>query len=408
MKAFYRMCVSILLLFLVLFAVSNYIIGQMRNDAENHEYRVEISRLCRRIAAGEEPDLHSCKYVTDVRAYDGSSSFYSLSGTFAVQEVNGTLYRFDYLPGNSSYRIRVIVNGVLAVMLLMIAAMLFYIYRMLLIPFRKMNDLPKELAKGNLTAPLPEHQTRFFGQFVWGINMLRETLEQAKQRELEMQKEQQTLILSVSHDIKTPLSAIKLYAKALEKGLYPDEEKRRETAAKISSNVDQIEQFVSDLTRNASEDFMTVDVQNSEFYLGDLIESLREMYEEKFMIQQIPFEIADYRNCMLFGDAERAVEVMQNLLENVLKYCIGGKAQIRFATEEDCQLVTVTNTKCTLPESEAVHMFDSFWRGSNSSGRSGNGLGLFICRKLMQAMNGEIFAQITNGEMQVTAVFRRI
>ena len=154
------MCVSILLLFLVLFAVSNYIIGQMRNDTENHEYRVEISRLCRRIAAGEEPDLHSCKYVIDVRAYDGSSSFYSLSGTFAVQEVNGNLYRFDYLPGNSSYRIRVIVNGVLAVMLLMIAAMLFYIYRMLLIPFRKMNDLPKsiETTSSAISAALKEDQ----------------------------------------------------------------------------------------------------------------------------------------------------------------------------------------------------------------------------------------------------------
>lgn len=73
-----------------------------------------------------------------------------------------------------------------------------------------MRDIPYELARGNLTAPIKENKYRFFGKFTWGINLLRE---------------KKTLILSLSHDIKTPLSAIHLYAKALSKGLYKEHEK---------------------------------------------------------------------------------------------------------------------------------------------------------------------------------------
>lgn len=405
MKMFRTVFITVIAVFLVLMGILEFFL-LYQPDRNDGYYRVEAKRLADELRETGTYDLSKYPHLTAVHtAADGP--LYDTASHYFILEAAGTQYRVEYDPepkNNLFWK----VNAILVLMLLLLLALLLYFRKHIIIPFSRLNNVPRELAKGNLAVPIPEEKSRFFSKFTWGVNQLRETIEDSRKKEITMQRDKKLLLLSLSHDIKTPLSAIKLYAKALEKGLYPDEEKRRETAAKISSNVDQIEQFVSDLTRNASEDFMTVDVQNSEFYLGDLIESLREMYEEKFMIQQIPFEIADYRNCMLFGDAERAIEVMQNLLENVLKYCIGGKAQIRFATEEDCQLVTVTNTKCTLPESEAVHMFDSFWRGSNSSGRSGNGLGLFICRKLMQAMNGEIFAQITNGEMQVTAVFRRI
>ena len=81
-----------------------------------------------------------------------------------------------------------------------------------------MSEVSIELAKGNLSAHVKEDKNKFFGKFLWGIDMLRENLENNKEKELQLQKEKKTLILSISHDIKTPLSAIKLYAKALKNG----------------------------------------------------------------------------------------------------------------------------------------------------------------------------------------------
>ena len=88
----------------------------------------------------------------------------------------------------------------------------------------KKNHVPKELAKGNLAVPISEEKSRFFGEFTWGVNLLRESIENSRKKEITMQKDKKLLLLSLSHDIKTPLSAIKLNAKALARGLYKNEE----------------------------------------------------------------------------------------------------------------------------------------------------------------------------------------
>lgn len=77
-----------------------------------------------------------------------------------------------------------------------------------------------ELAKGNLSVPIKAEKSKFLGRFLWGMDMLRETLEGNKEKELALQKEKKTLILSLTHDIRTPLSAIRLYAKALAEEIY--------------------------------------------------------------------------------------------------------------------------------------------------------------------------------------------
>ena len=75
------------------------------------------------------------------------------------------------------------------------------------------------------------------------------------------------------------------------------------------------------------------------------------------------------------------------------------------SSEENCMLITVKNSGCTLPETELPHVFESFWRGANAGEQKGSGLGLYIARQLMLKMGGEIFAEIVDGEMCVTAVF---
>ena len=99
--------------------------------------------------------------------------------------------------------------------------------------------------------------------------------------------------------------------------------------------------------------------------------------------------------------------MLQNIIENAIKYGDGHYIRLTFSDEEDCRLITVTNSGCTLPEQELVHIFDSFKRGSNVGSKSGSGLGLYICRQLMDAMKGDVFAEIQGGDMCVTVVCRK-
>ncbi len=110
--------------------------------------------------------------------------------------------------------------------------------------------------------------------------------------------------------------------------------------------------------------------------------------------------------------------MLQNIIENAVKYGDGRKISIAFSREDDCQLIHIRNSGCTLSKNELPHIFDSFWRGSNTGSNSGSGLGLYICRTLsgsglglyicrtlMRKMNGDIFAEIQDSYMIVTTVF---
>ena len=143
-----------------------------------------------------------------------------------------------------------------------------------------------------------------------------------------------------------------------------------------------------------------------EFYLDDLMKNLRDYYKEKLKLLQIEFEVGAFANTLVRGDLDRGIEVLQNMMENAIKYGDKQKITISVAEEEGCQLITVKNGGCQLPEQELPHIFDSFWRGSNVSRTEGSGLGLYICRQLMKKMDGDIFAVIEGDEMEVTAVFR--
>lgn len=95
-------------------------------------------------------------------------------------------------------------------------------------------------------------------------------------------------------------------------------------------------------------------------------------------------------------------------MENAVKYGAGSPVNIAFSDEEDCRLVTISNAGCTLSDNEILHIFDSFWRGSNSEKVPGSGLGLYICRKLMQQMDGEVFAEKEGDVLKVSVVFRKL
>jgi len=221
---------------------------------------------------------------------------------------------------------------------------------------------------------------------------------------MELLKEKKTMILSISHDINTPLSAIKLSTKALSSGLYPDADKQREVLAQVARKAVEIENFVSDIIKISKEDLVRIEVGKEELYLSQIIDRISVDYEEKLDLQKTELLIDSFTNRMLLGDLERLVEVFQNLMENAIKYGDGKQVRVSFATEEDFQLVTVANTGNSLSEGELIHVFESFWRGSNVENAAGSGLGLYICRQLMRQMDGDIYAQIVGDTFCVTVV----
>ena len=192
----------------------------------------------------------------------------------------------------------------------------------------------------------------------------------------------------------------------MERGLYDnDKEKKDRIAGVINEKCTEIKSYVDQIIKASKDDVLELDVNNKEFYLSEILNSIKSVYLDKLELLQTKFSIGAYSECMLKGDPDRAVEVIQNLLENAIKYGDGKEVSITFSREENSQLISVVNTGCTLKDTELPHIFDSFWRGSNTGANAGSGLGLYICRQLMNRMGGDIFAEIKDKKMVVTAVF---
>ena len=422
MKKINLMIAGVLVFYMVLLIAALFL-WQKQGTEYGREYLVEVNRLMKGMEEKEQfsmPDLHELEYIESVSylsAVDADNTqkteefFYHKNGyethvepLIADGNVLGFV-RFDYRNIQNAPEWMLFFCGLLVVSTIFVLTVLVYVRNKVLKPFSTLSNVPYELSKGHLQPEIEENKNRFFGKFMWGVAMLSDSLKSAQRKTLKLEKEKKMLLLSISHDIKTPLNSIKLYAKALEEDLYETQEKKQDVFRKIGSLSGEIEKFVGEIVRTSSEEILAIEVEDSEFYLKDLVEMIKEYYEPKCRLVMMSFAIGSYENRLIKGDKDKAFEVVENIMENAFKYGDGKLIEISFYEEDCCQLIRIKNTGEPVKPEEMPHLFDSFYRGSNVSAQEGNGLGLYICREIMQKMGGEIFAERKEDGMSFQLVF---
>lgn len=423
MKKYNRLIVISIAVWLVLALVTGYSINRLEIQ-RNTQYKVEINRLYHSLSGRLDPDrldLRSCKWVKAVNVLTKAeledeqrvTAFYETDNNYEIEvrpvHDNGELVgfiRFDYDKplANAGYLFWIMEISLLF-MEAFLLIMLFYLKYKVLNPFHKMSQIPHELAQGHLKGIVKEEKNKFFGQFLWGIGQLKETLDVSQKRTLQLEKEKKTLLLSLSHDIKTPLNTIKLYAKALEEDIYAEKQEKQHAAHQIGEKTIEIEKYVEEIMKHSREEILDIQVKPGEFYLKDLMKKVLDTYQEKCAIRLVELKVQSYENRLLNGDIDRAMEVFENIFENAFKYGDGRTIEISFWEEDDCQLIRIFNTGEPVSENDFNHIFESFFRAVNSEGQLGNGLGLYICREIMRKMGGTIFAERTEEGMAFIIVF---
>ncbi len=266
-----------------------------------------------------------------------------LSSASGGEQIMGYL-RFDYQRAAPDRQYFILIEGVLLLMELFLLGVLIYLKHHLIQPFHRMQDMTYELAKGNLQGDVKADRNKYFGKFLWGLSELKDALRVSRKRELELQREKKLLLLSLSHDIKTPLSMIKLYAKVLEDDIYQTVDERRSAYRQIGEKAAQIENFVGEIVRASREDIIQIEVVKGEFYLRELVRWVEAVYGEKCALRKCVLTVGTYQNRIFQGDLNRLMEVFGNLFENAFKYGDCREIQISFYEEDYCQLIRVFNT----------------------------------------------------------------
>ena len=322
---------------------------------------------------------------------------------YAGTELAGFL-RMDIQRENNAGLLVSVLEISLLLLEMTVLSVLFYLRFRILVPFLRMQQLTYELSRGNLKGEIMQEKNRYFGRFEWSLAQLKDNLEVRRKRELELLKERKLLLLSLSHDIKTPLATIQLYNRALQAGVYDTEEKRTEIYRQIERKINEIESYLEQLLSASREELMDIEVKQGEFYLDELMGQVLSVYREQCELRKIELSVGTYENRLFKGDLHRLVEVFENIFENAFKYGDGRRIEISFYEEDYCQLIRVFNTGEPVAENDFAHLFESFFRGSNTRRRQGNGLGLYIAREILHKTGGEIFAESEENGMAFVVV----
>ena len=265
---------------------------------------------------------------------------------------------------------------------------MLYFYHTRMKPFQKLKGFAERIADGNLDIPLQMDRRNVFGAFTESFDIMRTELKRARIAEAKANRAKRELTAQLSHDIKTPVASIKA---ASEVGFaIAENDKIKENYVRIIQKADQIDTLVTNLFTAAIEELEHLEVVPLDLdgrTLAQILESADYMGRAKLPV--IP-------DCLLYADKLRLQQVFDNIFANSYKYA-NTDILVSAKKEAGCLLVSIEDRGGGVKEEERPLLTEKFKRGSNAGQIEGAGLGLYISKRFLQEMGGELILE--NGEM---------
>jgi len=275
---------------------------------------------------------------------------------------------------------------IIAAFALALAALVAVILaRVFLQPIKRLADATHRLAAGQHATRVPVQSADELGRLAADFNHLAEALEKNEQL-------RRRFMADVSHELRTPLAVLSGELEALEDGVRP---LSRESLASLRAEVSALGKLVDDLNQLALADVGALAYRKEALDVVPLLEQAVGSYRERIAERQLTLEIRLDEKAPVFGDADRLTQLFRNLLENSARYTDRG-GRLRVAARRDGAKVAIDfeDSAPGVPSDSLPHLFERFYRVDSSRSRAngGAGLGLAICRNIVQAHGGDIAA----------------
>jgi signal transduction histidine kinase len=228
-----------------------------------------------------------------------------------------------------------------------------YLNHTIIRPFHKMKKFAGNIAAGNLDVPLKIDRSNIFGVFTESFDIMRET----------------------------PLASIKAVSELML--VTTENERTAEKLKIIGMKAEQIETLLNNLFHATLKELQELTVTVAEIQsttLPGLIHNADYEYRVK------PYSIPD---CVILADVSRLQQVLDNIVSNSYKYA-GTPIEINTHFEDGCLVLEITDNGDGVSYEELPLLFKKYYRGKNADGKSGYGLGLYICKYLIEKMSGEL------------------
>jgi len=204
----------------------------------------------------------------------------------------------------------------------------------------------------------------------------------------------QEFVANVSHELKTPLAAIKAYAETLSLGAVNDTENNLGFVARIEEQADRLHQLILDMLQIARIESGKESFEIADIDLGDVVESCAAQFANEASLKNIQFTIEAPENpIVVSADEDGARTILENLVANAIKYTPeNGQITVRWRMEESSAILEVQDTGIGIAPHDQLRIFERFYRADKARSRElgGTGLGLSIVKHLTHAFGGSV------------------
>jgi len=279
---------------------------------------------------------------------------------------------------------------------LLAAVAAFLLARRISRPVDRIAAAARTLARGTHPEPVPVEGATEIATLAGAFNDLAAQLRRAQEAE-------RNFLLSVSHELKTPLTAIRGYAEAVEDGAVEP----REAAATVAAEARRLERLVRDLLDLARMNRTDFSVHNSEIDLAEVADDAVRRYEQQAESFGVELRAVADRAAPAIADADRVLQIVSNLVENALRLTPpGGEVRVVAAPG----VLRVEDTGPGIAETDTEHAFERFYLHERYGleRKVGTGLGLAIVKELTLAMGGDVGVESRPGTLTVFTVRLRI
>lgn len=289
--------------------------------------------------------------------------------------------------------------------LILFGILMAYLFSYVINPILKITSSSKDIIKGKFDNYVTFNSSTEIGELSYAFELMRDEVKNHIEGEERLKKSQKEIVAAISHDLKTPLSSIRLYVEAIRDGMAENTEERNEYAGTILKKVDTLNKLIDDLLEHSKASLEVLSINKKEINIKKFLEN---------MIKEIAIELSS-ENVKFFWDKKlpdgiisidelRINQVIFNLISNSIKYS-KGNLEIKFKAEikGDYLYIYIEDNGIGILSEDIAYIFDKFYRGDKSRNYKipGSGLGLSTCKYIVEKHGGEIYCKSLNGKGSV-------
>lgn len=302
---------------------------------------------------------------------------------------------YSQVVDEENYKVAILLIGVILVNALF-CSIIDVVRRKIMIskPVDEILDATNKLKKGNFNINLvTNHTYQEFDEFDIIKNDLNKVAKELARSEIL----KNDFIANLSHEIKTPLSVIKNYAKVLEDESISSEE-RKKYLHNLQEATKKLNALVTNILKLNKLEHQTLELEITNFNVSELLTEQILQFESLIATKDLKLEIDIEEDIYINSEQSYLEIIFNNLISNAIKFTNpNGTITITLKKKNNEYIFTFCDTGCGMDSETGMHIFDKFYQGDTSHAKEGNGLGLALVKRVIDLLGGEISVESEKG-----------